>query len=143
MHPKRSRTVGRAARSARAGALVVAAIVAIAASAGGAQMVVPKPALPSGEKLFAQQCGVCHSIAPGEHRVGPSLAGVMMRKAGRAPGFAASPALRKSGLTWTPATLDRWLADSAAAVPGSVMNYRQADAAKRSAIIAFLQSPGR
>lgn len=99
---------------------------------------VPASEPPSGAKLFTQQCGTCHSRAPGEVRAGPSLAGVVGRPAGKQAGFSYSPALKASTMTWTAANLDRWFTDSGATVPGSVMNYRQADPAKRKAIIAYL-----
>lgn len=109
------------------------------ASAHGQGFVVPKSGPPSGEKLFGQQCGTCHSSVPGEVRVGPSLAGIVGRTAGKSPGFTYSRALRASRLTWSEETLNLWLANSNAEIPGSVMNYRQSDAAKRLAIIEYLK----
>lgn len=108
------------------------------ASPLAAQMVLPKAAPASGDKLFGQQCAACHSVKPGEKRVGPSLAGVVGRKAGTSPGYSYSPALQKSGKVWTAASLDSWLTNAAAAVPGTKMPYKQADAAKRQAIITYL-----
>jgi cytochrome c len=43
-------------------------------------------------------------------------------------------------MKWNAVNLDRWLTDSNVTVKGSYMNYRQADAAKRKAIIAYLAS---
>ncbi|MEN9932628.1 MAG: hypothetical protein RIS17_1201, partial [Pseudomonadota bacterium] len=39
-----------------------------------------------GERVFAQ-CKACHVAEPGVNRVGPSLHGVIGRKAGTVPGF--------------------------------------------------------
>lgn len=103
-----------------------------------AQMVIPNSKPVSPEKLFGQQCGACHSTAPGETRVGPSLANIFDRKAGRTPGYNYSPALKKSGLTWTRENLNRWLADSNSTVRGTTMAYKQVDAAKRRQIIDYL-----
>lgn len=116
------------------------ALLASAAFASplGAQMVLPKAAPVAGNTLFGQQCGACHSVKPGETRVGPSLAGVIGRKAGTVPGYSYSPALKASGKMWTAASLDTWLTNAAAAVPGTKMPYKQADAAKRQAIITYL-----
>jgi cytochrome c len=127
----------RPALSALAPAVLAAAALAHAVPAR-AQMVAPKPAPPSGERLFGQRCGACHATAPGETRVGPSLAGVVGRKAGSVPGYAYSAALKASGLVWTKANLDRWLTGSNALVPGTKMAYAQADAAGRAAIIDYL-----
>jgi len=103
-----------------------------------AQSLAPALGSISGEKLFGQQCGACHSVVEGEIRVGPSLANILGRRAGKSPGFNYSSALKHSSLKWDIPNLDRWLADSSAAIPGSVMGYRQPDAAKRKTIIAYL-----
>lgn len=92
-----------------------------------------------GEQAFGQ-CRACHSLTPGQHLTGPSLAGVFGRRAGSAKGFARySPALAGSGLTWDRDTLDRWLADPGALVPDTSMRVRPvADAGMRRDLIAFL-----
>ena len=121
------------------GPLALAVIWLAAGPLGvAAQPVMPSSSPQSGDRLFAQQCASCHSLVPDETRVGPSLNSVVGRPAGTAAGFAYSPALAKSGIHWDATQLDRWLTDTNAAVPGSVMNFRQADAAKRQAIIAYL-----
>lgn len=57
-------------------------------------------------------CMACHSVEPGQHRTGPSLAGVRGRKAGSVQGFMRySDALKNSGVTWNEQTLDKWLQD--------------------------------
>ena len=101
----------------------------------------PSPSLAevlSGEKIFRNQCAACHSLKADDVRVGPSLNGLAGRKAGAVPGFTYSAALKKSRLQWNAETLDKWLADSSAFVPGSVMSFRQADSGKRAAIITYL-----
>lgn len=89
-----------------------------------------------GRQLYAARCGGCH--AEDAHRVGPAHRGVVGRKAGSAPGFDYSPALRGSGVVWTAATLERWLADPEALIPGQRMNYAVADPADRAHLIAYL-----
>lgn len=71
--------------------------------------------------------------------MGPNLHGVVGRAAGAVAGFRYSAPLAASGLTWDEATLDRWLTDSAALVPGSTMPYRQANAGTRETIIQWLK----
>lgn len=97
--------------------------------------IVPASAPPSGAKLFTQQCGTCHSTTPDEVRAGPPLAAIIGKTAGKHAGFTYSPSLKRSSMTWNAVNIDRWLTDSSAAVPGSFMNYRPADTAKRRAII--------
>ena len=87
------------------------------------------------------QCVACHAVEPGRNGIGPTLAGVFGRKAAALPGFAYSPALRQSGLTWDEPTLDRWLESPAQTVPGNRMVYPgMRDAADRRAVIAYLKT---
>jgi cytochrome c2 len=87
------------------------------------------------------QCAMCHSVKPGETRIGPSLAGVFGTKAGEIPGYPFSPAMKKSGLTWDEPTLDRFLTAPMKVVPGTRMAFAGIpDAAKRQAVIAYLKS---
>ena len=96
----------------------------------------PAMAAADGASLFQDRCAMCHSGDPMAQ--GPTLAGVVGRKAGTVPGFAYSPALKGSGLAWTRASLDRFLADPQKAVPGSAMPIHVADPAVRAAIIGYL-----
>src|SRR5450432_2107309 len=54
----------------------------------------------AGEAVFKSQCSICHSVVAGRNQVGPSLAGIVGRKAGQVPNFHYSPANKDSGLTW-------------------------------------------
>lgn len=85
-------------------------------------------------------CAACHSVEPGRHLTGPSLAGVVGREAGTVEGFGRySAALSTAGLTWDPETLDRWLENPANLVPGNSMRIRPvADPQTRRDLIAFL-----
>lgn len=87
------------------------------------------------------QCAMCHSVKPGETRIGPSLAGVFGARAGAIPGYPFSPAMKKSGLTWDEPTLDRFLTAPMKVVPGTRMTFAGiADPAKRQAVIAYLKT---
>src|SRR5258706_2271062 len=96
-----------------------------------------------GAQLF-RQCAACHSMQPGEHMTGPSLARLLGHKAGTADGFARySEALKRSGVTWSEATLDQWLASPEKLVPGNAMTFpgikeRQV----REDLIAYLKAVG-
>ena len=86
------------------------------------------------------QCSVCHSLEPGRNGIGPSLAGVLGRAAGSVPGFSYSPAMRGSGLVWDRATLDRFLADPRAMVPGTtMMQAGLSSETERAAIIDWIE----
>lgn len=91
------------------------------------------------QQQFLTSCGVCHSTEKvAAARQGPNLYGVIGRKAGQQSGFQYSQALAASGLVWDEATLDRWIEDAPAVVPGTVMPYRQANPDKRRLIVQYL-----
>jgi cytochrome c len=99
-----------------------------------------------GERLYHERCGACHSLD--EHGAGPKHRGLIGRKAGTQPGFDYSPALAASSIVWSPQTLERWIADPSALVPGNKMIVQLAnDPADRAAIVAYLVAaaapPGR
>jgi cytochrome c len=85
-------------------------------------------------------CGVCHSVAPGQNMIGPSLAGVVGRRSGTVPGFSYSAGAKDTHITWNEGTLDRYLADPSAVIPGTTMPAPGVDAAQRRAIIAYLKT---
>jgi cytochrome c len=95
-----------------------------------------------GKDLYESRCGGCHSLDA--NRVGPAHRGVFGRTAGTAPEFNYSPAVKKSGVVWNDQTLDAWLTNPQALIPGQRMNFRIALPADRADIIAYLrQQSGR
>ena len=91
-----------------------------------------------GEKLFVE-CAACHSLDRTGESVGPSLYGVIGRKAGEGGGFRYSPALKRSGIIWNEPSIDGFIADPQGVVPGNRMPYAGiADAAARADLIAYL-----
>lgn len=88
-----------------------------------------------GQAVFQQMCALCHAAQGGQ---GPSLAGVVGRKAASAPGFGYTSALTASGLRWNAATLDRYLTNPAALVPGTNMVVQVPDSTDRRDLIAYL-----
>lgn len=93
----------------------------------------------NGARAF-RACVACHSLVPGRHMTGPSLAGMLGRTAGTAEGFRRySPALKAAGVVWNEATLDAWLADPQAFIPGNRMTFRGLpDAQARADLVAYL-----
>ena len=87
-------------------------------------------------KTVYQVCMGCHSID--EDDVGPRHRGVVGRVAGTAPGYAYSPALKASQILWNQATLDRWLTNPQALVPGAKMFFAMPNAQDRADVIAYL-----
>ena len=93
-----------------------------------------------GEQVF-RQCGVCHATEAGVTKLGPSLAGVVGRAAGTAPGFAYSDAMKAYGKVWDKTTLDAYLTNPAATVPSGKMIFAGLkDATQRADVIAYLES---
>ncbi len=92
-----------------------------------------------GGELY-RACVACHTLEPGLHTSGPSLAGIMGRAAGAVDGFVRySPSLRGAGFDWDTVALDAWIADPEAMAPGTYMVFRGiADEQARADLVAFL-----
>jgi len=94
-----------------------------------------------GAVLFGTRCGGCHKADDGTNNsFGPDLYRIAGRKAGSNSGFDGySPAMKASGITWTPERLDAFLANPGAVVPGTAMSFAGvADPKERAAIVRFL-----
>ena len=116
-----------------AGVFAAATTIAGATEAPGTTPVHGDPA--HGKTLY-QACQACHSID--DNDLGPRHRGVVGRRAGSVADYNYSPALKSSGLTWNPATLDRWLSNPSGLVPGTKMFFTVPDAQARADIIAYL-----
>jgi len=92
---------------------------------------------PPGKELFERRCTGCHAID--REKSGPRLSGVYGRRAGSVATFTYSESLRKSGVVWDRATLDRWLANPESVAPDNDMPFRLADERERKAIIEYLR----
>lgn len=90
-----------------------------------------------GQTLWEAKCTGCHSLDA--NRVGPRHRGVYGRPAGSLKDFNYSKALKTSGVVWKDETLDRWLTNPMAFIPGNRMGFRVTDAQQRADIIAFLK----
>ena len=90
-----------------------------------------------GESLY-RICMACHSSD--KNSIGPMHDGVFGSKAGSVKGYDYSAALKSSGIVWDSETLDAWLADPQALVPGNRMSYRIGNPQDRADVIEFLKS---
>ena len=92
-----------------------------------------------GQQIFAR-CSVCHTIGQTGGKMGPPLNGVVGRKAGSVAGYAYSPAMKNSGLTWDAATLARFLQAPMKTVPGTKMFFPGlASPQDQADVVAFLK----
>ena len=95
----------------------------------------------AGEAVYSR-CLACHSLE--YHRTGPKHCGLFGRRAGTSPGFEYSPAMKKSGITWSEKTLDRFLANPLKVVPGTTMTYAGVEGAQdRADLIAYLKKESK
>jgi cytochrome c len=95
----------------------------------------------AGEKIFKAQCGICHPVLPGQNRIGPTLYGVVGRRAGSVPGFNYTAGNKKLGITWDTATLDKYLVNPRAMVPDTSMVYAGLkNDAERADVVAYLET---
>jgi cytochrome c len=117
-------------------ALVLGAALCTPAFAQSIPTPLPKGDPVRGKSLY-QGCESCHSID--ENDVGPKHRGVVGRKAASIKDYAYSGALKNSGITWDEASLDRWLINPSAMVPGTKMFFRIDDAQSRADLIAYLR----
>ena len=79
----------------------------------------------AGQKVF-NQCKACHDIEKGVNKVGPTLKGVVGRKAASVADYKYSPAMVKKGeegVVWDEATLTAYLPNPKAYVPGTKMAF--------------------
>ena len=128
----------------RAGGVATATVVAFAAFVGGARA---QPEAweggdpTSGKAIFVRICHTCHSNRPDVDRIGPSLFGVVGRRACIKADYPYSEAMRNSGYTWTPERIFAYIFNPQQIIPGVKMHYQGLPhAADRRDIIAYLET---
>ena len=90
-------------------------------------------------KVAFEQCAACHSLDGSGNDDGPTLKGVIGRKAGSLEDFRYSAAMKRSDVTWDAATLDEYIADPQAFIPGNRMAFAGiADRSQRDDLMAYL-----
>jgi len=97
-----------------------------------------------GKKAFGK-CKACHSIQAGKNKIGPSLAGIMGRQAGTAPGFKKYKGLKGADWSWDDATMDAYLTDprkfiKARSGKKSGMTLKTKKKSQRDNLIAYLKT---
>jgi cytochrome c2 len=129
-------------RGRRAGALAAATALAClwplapaAAQQGNAA---------DGAEVF-KKCRACHDVGPeAKNKVGPMLNDVIGRTAGTVAQFAYSEANKTAGakgLTWSEASLEKYLEDPRAFMPGTKMAFAGLkDPQDRKDLIAYLKT---
>jgi cytochrome c len=92
-------------------------------------------------KAEFKKCSLCHTTEAGKNKIGPSLFGVVGRKAASLNGYNYSEAMKKYDHDWDPKTLDSYLADPRAVVPGTKMIFPGIkDEKERQDVIAYLET---
>ena len=82
----------------------------------------------AGKDVFKSECSECHAVKEGRNKKGPSLFGIVGRKAGSVPDYDYSDALKQSPWTWTADQLHTYLSQPAKkANPGTKMKYEGLD----------------
>lgn len=115
----------------------IAAAVVLLALPSGAAAGPRADKVRAGEAVYAR-CMGCHALA--YDRTGPRHCGLIGRRAGSVAAFAYSGAMKASDIVWTVQTLDRFLNNPLATVPGTSMGYSGVpDPAERAALIAYLK----
>jgi cytochrome c len=118
-----------------------------AAFVGAFAMIAAMPAVAAeeeseGKVAFNNSCRTCHSFKEGDNRLGPTLHGIVGRKAGSIEGFSFSSAMKGSGITWDEANLSEFIANPDKVVHGNAMKPFGgiADASERSKIVEYLKT---
>lgn len=134
-------------RSSLMRGLAVGAVLAAGVAAGTCARAAPAPSNaaagsalegdPARGKILYHGCESCHSID--DNDIGPRHRRVVGRRAGSLADYNYSAALKQSGLTWDEPTLNRWLTNPSALVPGTKMFFKIDDPQMRADLIAYLK----
>ena len=103
---------------------IIAATLSVVLASAAAAALAQSGDATRGERLFNQQCKICHTVDKGgRNGVGPNLFGMFGRKAAAVEGFQFSEAMKTSGITWDDKTVAEYLKDPKGRVPNGKMVY--------------------
>lgn len=92
-------------------------------------------------KIVFKKCALCHTAEAGKNKIGPSLFGIVGRKSASLATYNYSDAMKGFKHTWDPQTLDVYLTDPHAEVPGTKMIFPGLkDKTDRANLIAYLET---
>ena len=92
-------------------------------------------------KVQYNKCAACHSIKPGENKIGPSLHGIVGRPSHSVESFNYSEPMKAYSVTWDAPTLDKYLVDPRTTVPGTRMIFvGLKKEEERANLIAYLET---
>lgn len=121
--------------------LILIPLAICAATAVSAETAYERVKVTAGETLYDAECHRCHADNSSDPSYGPSLVGIMGRKAGSLEGYDYSEALANSGIHWTPAALRAWMEDNKGLMPGTKMRHVGiTDRTVQDFILAYLGS---
>jgi cytochrome c len=90
-----------------------------------------------GKMLFEKRCTGCHSLT--KNSEGPNLQGVYGHTSGTVEGYAYSSALKNARMVWDESSLDKWLTDPDAFIPGNNMDFLVSNPKDRQDLISYLR----
>jgi cytochrome c len=95
-----------------------------------------------GKALFEKHCTGCHALT--QNHEGPQLQGVYGRASGSVAGFEYSAELKNARIVWDDKSLEKWLIDPDAFIPGNSMDFLVSKPQERQDLISYLkQSSGK
>jgi cytochrome c2 len=99
----------------------------------------PAADVEKGKSLF-EKCAACHSLDAGKNDDAPNLRGVFGRKIASVEDFRYSAAMKRSDVVWMRGTLDTFLEDPQAFIPGNRMPFDGLkEKSDREDLLAYLE----